>query len=223
MIFNIGAVNLRNDESYKERNLYYKIFAGYLFNEIIPGIKIRKESFFKKLEDVVSIGRFYYRAEEKDKEIINIMLKEIKNADLHLTFDYHLAQLDGADRQDSKNREQIFVEEDRGEMSDILLITKNHMISIECKFLSNFTFEKDIKMVQSRMQNYISHFKKEKRTEALQILLLNKSKWNNSKQINKLKSYQLLFPLVILFWDEIESLIKDKRVSGYLNLQIGRK
>ncbi len=24
-------------ESYKERNLYYKFFAGYFFNELVPG------------------------------------------------------------------------------------------------------------------------------------------------------------------------------------------
>jgi len=29
--------------------------------------------------------------------------------------------------------------------------------------------------------------------------------------------------LVILFWDEIDSIIKDKHVSDYLKLQIERK
>ena len=30
-------------ESHKERNLYYKIFAGYLFNELVPGLEERKD------------------------------------------------------------------------------------------------------------------------------------------------------------------------------------
>ena len=45
MIYNINDADLCENESYKERNLYYKIFAGYLFNELVPGNKKRKAAF----------------------------------------------------------------------------------------------------------------------------------------------------------------------------------
>ena len=44
MIFNryeFGELN-EFQESYKERNLYYKIFAGYLFNELISNNQMGK-------------------------------------------------------------------------------------------------------------------------------------------------------------------------------------
>ena len=53
MIFDISADNWEDKESYKERNLYYKIFAGYLFNEIIPGEEERKNSFIDLLRDTL--------------------------------------------------------------------------------------------------------------------------------------------------------------------------
>ena len=49
MIFEINKSNWKETESYKERNFYYKIFAGYLFNELIPGEENRKNQFIELL------------------------------------------------------------------------------------------------------------------------------------------------------------------------------
>ena len=57
MIFNTISNYTNNEfhirESYKERNLYYKIFAGYIFNELIPGEEERKNQFLNLLNEIL--------------------------------------------------------------------------------------------------------------------------------------------------------------------------
>lgn len=54
MIFNVDESNLEMIESYKQRNLYYKIFAGYLLNEVIPGSEKRKKEFINLLKSIIA-------------------------------------------------------------------------------------------------------------------------------------------------------------------------
>jgi hypothetical protein len=214
MIFNISDDSLKVRESYKERNLYYKIFAGYLFNEIIDGNEERKSKFFNVLSSVLDLPD-QDRFKGKVSDIRNV-LSEMNNEVLHVTFDYHSAQI--IDDHKKNNR---------GEMSDILLIAKSHFISIECKFLTDMKFEKDITEVQERI-NVVS---KEIEATPLQVLLMKKEKWDNSKIFaNKSGSFYTSFqnekadiPVVVLFWDELYSIIDKDEVRLYLEKQMARK
>lgn len=128
---------------------------------------------------------------------------------MHVTFDYHPAQVFKEDKRDN-----------RGEMSDVLLLSSKHMLSIECKFLSNINFGKDVREVQERIIKFSKHFK----LEPLQILLLKQEKSNNSKHIRKELENNPYIPIVVLFWEDLLSLVKnDNVVKCYLNKQMKRK
>ena len=81
MIYNIDN-NFHQIESYKERNLYYKIFAGYLFNELIPGYLERKDGFFNLLTSLLKNPDRFSGSEENIKDI----LAESRKLDAHITF-----------------------------------------------------------------------------------------------------------------------------------------
>lgn len=209
MILNIDESNLAIIESYKERNLYYKIFAGYLLNEVIPGSEKRKKEFISLLKSIIA-----YDDRFKGDEINTLRaLSEIYNHELHVTFDYHAAQL--------------LKKVDRGEMSDVLLLSKSHFISIECKFLEDMEIKMDVYSVQNRIEDV----KKKLKLYPIQVLLLKKSKWDNSKKAKKKENNFYAFfqkinteiPVLILFWDELLPLMHNNKVSNYLELQIARK
>lgn len=70
MIFDTATINLETDESYKERNLYYKIFAGYLFNELIPEYYERKTKFLKLLELKINLAERFFGDKQKADNIL---------------------------------------------------------------------------------------------------------------------------------------------------------
>jgi hypothetical protein len=88
-------------------------------------------------------------------------------------------------------------------------------------------FEKDITEVQERI-NVVS---KEIEATPLQVLLMKKEKWDNSKIFaNKSGSFYTSFqnekadiPVVVLFWDELYSIIDKDEVRLYLEKQMARK
>jgi len=204
MIFDTTMLDWKTNESYKERNLYYKIFGGYLFNELIEGYENRKKAFLNMLEENINKSERFFGEAPK----ANTIIKEIQEAPLHVTFDYHPAQ--------------IFIEykrNNRGEMSDILLHSGQHIISIECKFLSNIGFKKDIEAVHERIIKFSEHFK----ILPLQVLLLKEKKWNSTKLIKEELKKSLRVPVVVLFWEDLRSLISNYKVLQYLNVQIDRK
>ena len=208
MIFTIDADNLQNGESYKERNLYYKIFAGFLFNELVehPTYEVRKAEFCKLLLEKIKQPESFFG----DKQIADNILIGIQSEVWKITFDYHPAQIFPEDKRDN-----------RGEMSDILIMAGKHMLSIECKFLSDINYDKDVIEVQDRIIKFSEHFK----IEALQIFILKKDKWNNSKRIRKELLNKPQIPLLVLFWEDILLMIEGSKmeVADYLKLQIGRK
>lgn len=126
-----------------------------------------------------------------------------------MTFDYHTAQIFKEDKV-----------EDRGEMSDVLILTKTKMISIECKFLSNFSIQKDVDSVQKRIQKFSAHYK----LAPLQVLLLKEDKWQRSGKLSgKLETFNPAIPIIVIFWDELEPLISTRQVNTYLKSQINRE
>lgn len=204
--------NFDTIESYKERNLYYKIFAGYLFNELLPGIEKRKEDFFNLLISALA-HKDRFRGDQK---AIEDAISEARKQEVHVTFDYHSCQIIPEHKKDN-----------RGEMSDILLLAGAHFISIECKFLANMHFGKDVNEVQERIKvvsNALS-------MNPLQVLLMKQGKWEGAKRSQKstgsfysaLQNANLQTPVIVLFWEDLVSLVSENKVKQYLLKQIDRQ
>ena len=166
MIFK-NLPNSKDLESYKERNLYYKFFAGYYFNELVPDESSRKIRFLEKLEEIIDMNSDRFKG---DKVLTKGILNGLKSKEIQVTFDYHSAQIIEEDKRD-----------DRGEMSDVLLFTDSHFISIECKFLEDMKIKKDIETVQQRIVRVKNKISKGNEIFPIQILLMVKKKWENSK------------------------------------------
>jgi hypothetical protein len=202
-------------ESYKERNLYYKIFGGYLFNELLPDYEKRKKIFFDLLTEQVSSDQHFAKTIDLGKPLLAV-LNELSKDDLHVSFDYHPKQV-------------ISGYPDHGEVSDIIIWGKKYFISIEVKYLSDWTFEKDIKLVQSRVIDLGDHTDK----KGIQVLLLKETKWLNNiaKQNQPGSNYKLLknneaklkVPLLVITWEQILGLNDDPIVRRYLLNQLKRE
>lgn len=211
MIYKTEIEDFHLLESYKERNLYYKVFGGYFFNEIIPGYEARKCKFI----DLIAENRFdEERLFDPEKRVTSIFDK-LRNENINVTFDYHTAQIFKEDKLT-----------DRGEMSDILITTKSCMISIECKFFSNFEINKDIFSVQNRIRKFAKRFD----LIPIQILLLKSEKWRYSGKIrtridqqSRSEEDSLIAPIIVLFWEELAELIDNSLVKEYLLKQLSRK
>lgn len=208
MVFNLPN-NYKLRESYKERNLYYKFFAGYFFNEFISTIDERTIAFIKRLKEIVlnEENRFI-----GDKKITLEQLDAIQNETKYITFDYHVAQFYKGNK-------------DRGEMSDILIYSKQNFISIECKYLSNMSYKKDIEEVQSRIKIAESEFN----SKGIQVLLMKESKFKNSTNSNKensfakkIENHNHVIPTIILFWEDLLAMTTDTVVKEYLINQLKR-
>lgn len=206
MIFN--SLKNSNDqhklESYKERNLYYKIFAGYLFNELVDGYNERKNSFFKRLEKTPS-DRIFGEVPKVLKDSRQAFLNE----PIHVTFDFHPSQWDSS--------------QDRGEMSDIVIWMDKSFYSIEVKYLSHWTYAKDIATVQNRIQVISRMISEDGDKKApLQILLVKMEDWTNSESrgdisnVEKLKNNILNIPVIVIFWEELLEIIGEPNVKSYL-------
>jgi hypothetical protein len=204
MIFKTEAENFHLLESYKERNLYYKIFAGYLLNEIIPGYGQRKEKLLHLLKNIRKEEQRFIDPFDKTQIVFEALEKETWN----ITFDYHITQ--------------CFTGVDGGEMSDILLHTKSSIISFECKYTSNFDIQDDIYSVHDRIRKFCDEFD----LAAVQVLLLKKDKWNKSTKITGRYDPSALadknIPIIVIFWEELSEIIDDSRVKFFLNTQIAR-
>lgn len=211
MIYNTTSNNrlFYEMESYKERNLYYKIFAGYLFNELIDGYEKRITDFLALLRNRESI---YY------SDRIGADFKNIENMQPNLvTFDYHTAQLKNDNEENN----------DRGESSDILIWFDDLLISIECKYLTNPTYSKDVSQVQERLKFLKTHFRN---INVLQVILYKENKWGNSDNTKRKESFYTNFtngkfdiPCVVLFWEDLLSKIDNDIVKNYLDVQLRRE
>ncbi len=221
-------------ESEKERNLYFKFFAGFYFNELIDGYTSRMKGFLKLLKVKISNGHDIFNIHSKPSQLKGTIglirsLEETPNH-IHVSFDYH-AYL-WKEKGDSKF--------DRGEMSDVVLFGDKGFISIEVKFLENWDFKNDIESVQNRMnlvkEKYVNLTKKD--FIPLQILLTTKSKFYGLQQhesfansnLEKLKSLKenpdIPFPILLITWEEILELLIEPSylpVFKYMNKQLNRK
>jgi hypothetical protein len=187
-------------ESEKERNFYFKFFAGYYFNELVPGIESRIRDFCNILNDPLN------RINDAGTEI------ELSPVTTHVTFDFHEYLINkGADR---------------GELADILIVDedKSLCIAIEVKWLENWNFEKDILANNKRIKTLekTNRFK-----HVYQCLLIKESKHEHGKKkVNaagsnyaKLSGQEEISVIVITWEDLLKNLeepVVEKFFSNYM-------
>ena len=210
-------------ESPKERNLYYKIFCGCIFNELVPINKTKKSltnKFFNLLEKkckecgIVSLGE----SEEKIEDYI----ENIKSSDeTHVDFDHHICHILGFDNSD------------RGEFADICITDpkSKSLIAIEVKYQSNINYDKDVKNDDNNkdIKNNIGRLNQIKKEgwNVLFAILIKESKWgnmiSNKKRIEDyIKNENNNIPLIVFFWEDILEILdtpgKKKKSEVYLYL-----
>jgi len=192
------------NESEKERNLYYKYFAGYFFNEPVPGLESRFSKFALLLQR---------KAQEQGIDEISKDLFSVK--DVHVSFDNHAYLVLGK-------------EVGRGEFADIMVYdSKNKiLVAIEVKYLSDWNYQKDIEGNAERI-NKISNHLKCKRTIQCLLILYRKLQQVQKKVGHSRSNYTRLNNMLenrpmILTWEEFLDICDNKSVSSYLKRQFNR-
>jgi hypothetical protein len=140
-------------ESEKERNLYYKFFAGYFLNELLPGWENRLHQLAMLIDSAAQV-----EAVRLERPIA------LRPSTTHVSFDCHAYLLND--------------ESDRGEFADIMLhdTESRCLIAIEAKFLSDWNFKKDIIENGKRLSDLRD--KLPDGTQIVQCLLVKESKWH---------------------------------------------
>jgi len=196
----------RNDdfESEKERNLYYKFFAGYFFNELIPDAGSRLASFCTLLTNCTRGGKS-----------ISTKPIELTLEGTHVSFDNHGYLFRG-------------IGTDRGEFADIFIHdrSKRVLIPIEAKVHSNWSYEKDILSNEKRLgliEKEMSDIK------IIPCLLVTSTKWEASsrQESNEHSNYQKMMESEdcrtrVIFWEELLDITTDDCVRVFVENQLAR-
>lgn len=183
-------------ESDKERNLSYKFFAGYFFNELLQGYERRFEEFYRLLcsNPVYAKGR---RAP-----------CIFCPSTTHVSFDVHAYLLNPR--------------ADNGELADVLLYdgANRAMIAIEVKFLEDWDFKKDVEGNAKRIAGIVGCTTG---LQVIQCLLLTEEKWINGRrkknqpgnQFSKLEASNGI-DIVVITWEQLVPLCDNPGVHAYL-------
>jgi len=193
-------------ESEKERNLYYKFFAGFFLNELVDGYQSRTQDFRRLINRKLLESDSSFRLENVDGPLL-------------ASFDYHSYLLENSS--------------DKGELADILIedLTNRSVIAIEAKFLTDWNFDKDITANESRIGILKEKFKK----DVVQALLLTRRKNEAAKQASSRanSNYRKLSdptrkskqPFIVLEWEELIDLVDKSKyaaVADYFTDLVGR-
>lgn len=214
MLFDKAEENLL--ESDKERNLYFKIFGAYIFNEFYQDSKLISEKFFELIKNsyIETCRMLNVSFLNLFDEIIKEIIESNQLEKVHVDFDHHI------------NRNVPGV--DNGELADILISSPKNFIAIEVKYKEDWDFYKDIKSNRERIKSLV----KKNKIGAIQILLITENKWlqcykhrkqngsNYIKLINYLSSKERNeenIPFVILFWENVREIITNDKVRLYLD------
>ena len=191
MIFN----NDKNHfESEKERNFYYKIFAGYIFNELIEGYEERVNIFIDILNKPIY------------PEINPTQIPHLSISSVSVSFDNHTYLING------------YVG-DAGEFADILIqdIQNKIIIPIEVKLFSDWSYDKDIQENTNRQR-----FIRNQGITTYPVLLIKKDKWDNVKNLHKhsgsnysrvINSKEINYRVII--WEDLLGILKNPKVLHY--------
>lgn len=199
MLFDYGADIIESD---KERNLYYKFFAAYYFNELVAGFEQRLRTFDRLLS---SESDAYINYETGS-------LLNLSPQSTHITFDAHAYILDP--------------HADRGEFADILIHDRSRsiVVAIEAKFLTDWNVEKDILANLTRRNNITT---RNPELNLIQCLLITGTKWSQVQRLanHPRSSYTALqqqtgVSLIILTWEKLIETCENKAVREYFRYHI---
>lgn len=191
-------------ESEKERNFYYKIFAGYIFNELIDEYETRINRFI----DLLNKPRFPLHNK--------FGIPHLETKSVRVSFDNHVYLIKDT-------------HEDKGEFADILIqdIHNKVLIPIEAKLFSDWSYEKDIK------ENTIRHTivgDKMNNNSIYPVLLISANKWKSSLSLQNHPSsnYSRLFndPATnfrVVCWEDILEILVDQRVRKFAEMILKSK
>jgi len=201
MLFNNSAATF---ESEKERNLYYKVFGGYLFNEFIYGYQDRLLSFCNVVNNSKERGKF--------APTFTLKLDPIKT---HISFDNHI---------------YLFSPRlNRGEFADILIQDESNktLVSIEAKLHSNWSYEKDIVENKKRLDFIAGRIPNIK---IFPILLVSRNSWKNVKRMGPHRDSNYTkfqcdqdCPFIVIFWDQLAEIVNNSEVSRFILSQQDRR
>lgn len=201
MLFSFGEDIV---ESEKERNLYYKFFAGYYFNELVSGWEDRLHRFTAYVQE-----SYVHKAPSLSRPIV------LRPESTHVSFDCHAYLLDRTS--------------DRGEFADIMLydMESKCLVAIEAKFLSDWNFEKDIKGNGTRLNALRKNLPDD--TQVIQCLLVTRTKWESVQAMvnhpaSNFKNYNRDDNrVVLLFWENLFRECTDDRVRSFFDQHILRR
>ena len=189
MIFEIEN---RKFESEKERNLYYKFFAGFYFNELISWHLSRLDGYSERMKDFYQLlKRPAFRVGEDQM----VGLQPSDNG-VFVSFDNHIDRFD---------------EDLRGEFADVLIHDRANslLIGVEAKYLDDWDYEKDIVENGKKLQSMARKLKAQK---SLLCLLVTEAKWINviTKRGSKNSNFDRLRkhrrPVAVIHWEMLNSL-----------------
>ena len=185
-------MNKRKFESEKERNLYFKFFAGFYFNELVSWHSTQLDGYSERLKD------FYRLLKRPALRVGNDVMAEVQSPDkgVFVSFDNHI------DRHHNSLR---------GEFADILIHdqSKKLLVGVEAKYLDNWDYKKDI---VENGKKLASMRRKLKAQESLLCLLVTETKWTNVKEqrFQKNSNYAKLkrhtgSQVVVILWEDLIS------------------
>lgn len=193
-------------ESEKERNLYYKIFAGYLLNELIPGYPDRLNALCKVINNPEERG--------KSAPTSTLILNPVHT---HVSFDNHIYLFS-----------ELRAKSDRGEFADILIHDKSNktMVCIEAKLHSDWAYDKDIVKNQDRHNLLKLELPQ---TQFFSVLLISRHRWNQvkKKESDKESNYKRFRDepecrSVVILWENLRDVIGNESVRLFLDSQLDR-
>lgn len=187
-------------ESEKERNLYYKVFAGYLLNEYIDGIEARLNAFCRWVND----------APHRGKAAPNVDLR-LDVGTTHVSFDNHAYMLEECAT-------------DRGEFADVLVHDRSNkiIVAIEAKVHSDWSYSKDVAANDTRIRRIEAQMAG---VTFVPCLLVKKDKWAEAERMQNhpRSNYR---PFVerddnrcrVLFWEDLAALVGNEDVKALIEV-----
>jgi len=195
VIFDLGTDVF---ESEKERNLYYKVFAGYLLNEYVDGFEARLDRFCEWIN----------HAPHRGKAAHDIHL-ELAAETTHVSFDNHAYMLDNCGA-------------DRGEFADVLVHdrTTKSVVTIEAKVHSDWSYPKDIEANDARIRRIEGQMVT---ATFVPCLLIRKEKWEQAERMqNHPQSNYRSFVerddnrFRVLFWEDLAAMVGSQDVKALI-------
>lgn len=186
-------------ESEKERNLYYKFFAGYFFNELIDGFEDRVALFYKLLQNPTFAS----------PSTLPILVTP-QPSKIFVSFDNH------PDRYGTVQT---------GEFADMMILDRANetLIGIEVKFRDFWDYQKDIVNNGLKLQKVAPHLNV---THIIPCLLLTQKRWlhghnlinHPGSNVKRLQSHP--GDIIVLLWESFLPLVMDVKVKSYLSKQL---